>query len=169
MRALGWSSSNCRACTGPRTVPLMMTWSACTSPHTTAASEITRMLGCSALALMLPKHSPSTRKPSVNLRLPSIRLPCAIRLLMGGGAFLPNMGFLFCFALQFDALYRADHRSLHHFGGNVFHHGLRRQVDHSFDAPVLLEGERLWPAGQVHHPRLAPDRAGQPHLELAAE
>src|SRR5438105_3308414 len=115
MRALGWSSSNSLAWTGPRTVPLMITWSAEISPKTTACSEITSMLGLSALAMMLPKHSPSTRRPSVNLRFPSMRLPCAIRLLMGGGAFLPNMGDP-CVGLQLHALDGPGHRPFEHLG-----------------------------------------------------
>src|SRR5437870_1472732 len=147
----------------------MITWSADTSPVTEACSEITSMLLVSVLAETLPAISPSTRRPSVNLRLPSMRLPWAMRLLMGGGAFLPNMcvSSFAKVALQRDALRGAGDRTFDHPGGNVFYHGLLGQVDHAFDAPVLAKLQR--PARHVHHPGLAAEGAGQLHLEPAPE
>src|SRR3954463_1300638 len=120
----------------------MITWSADTSPTTVACSEMTSMLFVSVLAVTLPAISPSTRSPSVNFRLPSMRLPCAIRLLMGGGGFLPNMLCVLAkVALQRNALHGTGDRALHHLGGYVFYHGLRGQVDHALDTAVLAELE----------------------------
>ena len=119
------------------------------------------------MARMSPNTSPSTRRPSVNLRLPSIRVPWAIRLLMGGCAFLPNMSctprrkvVVVCQAHELDGLHGTGGGAFHHLGGNVLYHGLWRQIDHALDAAVLAELQRLGAAGQVHGPGLAVQRAG---------
>src|SRR5690349_21433086 len=159
MWALGCSSSSSVAKIGPRTVPLTITWSAWISPWTTAASEMTSMLGSSVMARMSPTTSPSTRRPSVNFRLPSTRLPWAMRLLMGGCAFLPNILAPLLLLLErssaeLDALHCPGGRSLEHLGGHVLYHGLLRQVDHAFQAAVLAELQALAATGHFHAPRL---------------
>jgi hypothetical protein len=111
--------------------------------------------GLSGLARMSPKISPSTRKPSVKVRLPSMRLPWAIRLLIGGCAFCQTCGLL-NEGLQLDALDRTGDCAFHHLGGHSFYHGLGGQVDHAFNAPVLPELQRLTTARQGQRPGLGP-------------
>jgi hypothetical protein len=92
----------------------------------------------------------------VNIRLPSIWLPCAIRLLM-------YLGY------QRAGLYRANRCALQHFGRHVFYHGSRGYVDQTFHASVLLEDQRLRTARKAHVPGLASQLPHQADLQFAFE
>src|SRR5215204_4634974 len=150
----------------------MITWSAIRPPWTTEASEITsRLPASSATAWTSPKTSPSTRRPSVNFTLPSMRVPWAIRLLMGGWAFLPNMGGSSTtrIYLQGNILHRAAHAAFDHPCGYVLYNGLWRQVHHTLDPAVLPELQGLAAFRQRHGPRLAVLGAGQAQFQPALE
>jgi hypothetical protein len=72
-----------------------------------------------------------------------MQLPCAIKLRMEGWAFFPNMG-TSCLAstLQLDGLYGTRDGSFDELCCNRLYHGLGRQVEDTFHAPVLEESER---------------------------
>src|SRR5215204_3084267 len=105
---------------------------------------------------MSPITSPSMRRPSVNFRLPSIQLPWAIRLLMGGCFFFPNIN-RFPVAgcrwtgwrtgergltwpeSEFGGLHVANRSPLNDFSCNSLYHGLGGQVEDAFHTAVLFE------------------------------
>src|SRR5574343_1829906 len=173
------------AFTGPWIWPLTMTWSACTAPSTLAVAEITSRPGVPGPTRTSPTTSPSIRKPSVNSTLPSMRLPSAIRLLMGGCLLRENMFNtpMAGWTLRRGALTGRACRSVfqrkclggpccatfQHADGDGFYHGMGGEVDHAFQAPVLAQLQCLALAWECAGPRLAFACAGQHQLHLPLE
>ncbi len=122
------------------------------------------------------RTSPSTRRPSVNFRLPSTRVPCGDQALDRWLGFLaehpmaPRRSCWLTSNAQLDALHRPGGRPFHHFGGNVLYHGLLGQVDHALQPAVLPELQGLGAAGQMPWSRACrPACPTSVSSELAAE
>src|SRR6218665_4035873 len=149
-------------------------------PSTRAVSEITRMLGCSAPARIFPATTPSMRKPSTKCTSPSILMPWAIGLLIGGCFLRENIGKTPGKAghhgmstprrVDRHGLRGAHGGSVEHARGHGFYHGMGPQIEQAPDAAVLpdLHGPPL--AGEVLRPGPAALHAGelqfQPPVEL---